>query len=182
MWRSSVPLVPVIDSVVNRFITAIPSFVTAIVFAVIAYIGIRIIRRLVRSVITGAFPAEQRLIADFAVVVVTIFLWFAAGLVLLDILGLGQIAASLGTAVGFVALGVSYALSEMIEDTVAGIYLLKDPDFNVGDSVTTGSVDGTVAEIGLRKSRFTLENGDTTVLANRDVEAKWTKRATERSE
>lgn len=182
MWRSSMLLALVIEPVVNRFIAAIPSIITAIIFALIAYLGIRIIRRLVRGVITGAFPADQRLIADFAVVVVTIFLWFAAGLVLLDILGLGQIAASLGTAVGFVALGVAYALSEMIEDTVAGIYLLKDPDFNPGDSVTTGSVDGTLVEIGLRKSRFTLENGDTTVLANRDVEAKWTKRVADRSE
>ena len=48
-------------------------------------------------------------------------------------------AASLGTATGFIALGVAYALSDMIEDTVAGVYLLRDPDFAVGDTVAVGS-------------------------------------------
>jgi len=40
------------------------------------------------------------------------------------------------------------------------VYLLRDPDFNPGDRVTTEAVTGTV------------------VLANRDVEKRWTKEAT----
>jgi small-conductance mechanosensitive channel len=63
----------------------------------------------------------------------------------------------------------------MIADTVAGIYLLRDPDFNPGDTVTTGSLTGTVRSIGLRKSRFEVD-GDTVVVANREVESKWTLR------
>lgn len=54
---------------------------------------------------------------------------------MLKIVGFGDIAASLGTVVGFIALGVSYALSEMREDVVAGVYLLWDPDFEPGDRV-----------------------------------------------
>jgi len=56
-----------------------------------------------------------------------IFLWFGVALTFLKVVGMGDIAASLGTAVGFIALGISYALSEMIEDTVAGVYLLPTP-------------------------------------------------------
>ena len=89
---------------------------------------------------------------------------------------MGEGAASLGTAAGFVALGVSYALSEMTGDTVVGVYLLRDPDFEVSDLVV-GDVEATVAAIELRESRFVHENGDTTVLANRDVESGWMKRA-----
>ncbi|MFO7794490.1 MAG: hypothetical protein R6V35_05975, partial [Candidatus Nanohaloarchaea archaeon] len=50
-------------------------------------------------------------------------LWFTAVLIVLGVLGFTEIAASLGTAVGFVALGVSLALKNVISDTVAGIYL-----------------------------------------------------------
>jgi len=104
-----------------------------------------------------------------------VFLWFGVALTLLKIVGMGDIAASLGTAAGFVALGISFALSNMIADTVAGVYLLRDPDFEIGDRVTVDSVTGTVVGIELRKCRIELDSGDTVVLANKDVEKKWTK-------
>mgnify|MGYP002338731072 CR=1 FL=1 len=55
------------------------------------------------------------------------------------------------------------------------VAFLRDPDFNPGDSVNTASITGTVTDIGLRKSRFRVESGDIVVLANSEVEKKWTK-------
>ncbi|WP_459193322.1 mechanosensitive ion channel domain-containing protein [Halosimplex sp. J119] len=156
---------------------AIPRLVMAVIFVSIAYVSIKLILLVLRRFLRGIYPEEQDLIAQLWVTVVGIFLWFGAGLVLLKILGMGDVAASLGTATGFIALGVSYALSEMIEDAVAGVYLLRDPDFNPGDRVTTQSMTGTVSAIELRKSRFELDEGDTVVLANREVEKRWTKEA-----
>lgn len=155
---------------------ALPRLLSGIVFITLAYLGIRLIRHYLRLTLRRVYPSDQRLIADFAVLIITIFLWFGVGLAFLRVVGLGDIAVSLGTAAGFVALGVSYALSNMIADAVAGVYLLRDPDFNPGDSVSTESVEGIVQEIGIRKSRIDVEGGDTVVLANRDVEKKWTKR------
>ena len=160
---------------VNGIIDSLPDIISGIIFLALAYVVIQVVQRLVRSVLKRTYATDQQLIADFGVLVVSVFLWFGVALALLDIVGLGGIAASLGTSAGFVALGVSYALSNMIADTVAGIYLLRDPDFNPGDTVTTGSVTGTVTSIGLRKSRFDVE-GDTVVVANREVESKWTLR------
>lgn len=168
-----------VERVTNEFIggilDAVPMVMAGIVFLVLAYASIRLILIGVRSVAKNVYSREP-LITDLVVLVAGIFLWFGAALTLLDILGMGDIAASLGTAAGFAALGVSYALSSMIADTVAGVYLLRDPDFTPGDTVTTDSVTGTLTEIGLRKSRIEIENGDVVVLANRDVEKKWTKR------
>lgn len=167
------------ETVLNEFlaglVAALPKLFSGILFFVLAYLIIKTIRTALRSSLTRVYPSEQRLIVDFIVLVISLFLWFGAGLALLKIVGLGEVAASLGTAAGFIALGISYALSNMIADTVAGIYLLRDPDFNAGDTVTTESVTGTVADIGLRKSRIQLDNGDRVVLANRDIDEKWTK-------
>lgn len=99
---------------------------------------------------------------------------FGAVLVLLKILGMGEVAAGLGTATGFVALGVAFALKEMIADTVAGVYLLRDPDFNIGDAVETAAVTGTIVRIGLRKTRIREETDNLVVVSNRDVEKRWT--------
>jgi len=164
------------DRFVDGVLGAIPELLSGLVFFVFAYVGIKLVTYLLRGALVRTYPGDQQLIADLIVLIVKVFLWFGAGLILLEIVGLGELAASLGTAVGFISLGISYALSEMIEDTVAGVYLLRDPDFNPGDTVTTDSGTGVVTSIGLRKSRFELEDGDTLVVANHDVESEWTKR------
>ncbi|WP_380679079.1 mechanosensitive ion channel domain-containing protein [Salinigranum sp. GCM10025319] len=155
-------------------VNAVPKLVMALVFLTVAYVGIKIALGIVRGALDAVYPAEQDLIVNLATTVVGVFLWFAAALALLKILGLGDIAASLGTAAGFIALGISYALSGMIADTVAGVYLLRDPDFNPGDRVTADGTTGEVRDIGLRKSRFKLDDGDTVVMSNSAVEKKWT--------
>ena len=164
------------DEVAANVVEAVPLLITGLLFFTLASVGIRVALRIARSALRRLYGPDQELIASLFVTVVGLLLWFGAVLTLLKIVGMGDIAASLGTATGFIALGISYALSNMIADTVAGVYLLRDPDFDVGDRVTADSVTGTVTAIELRKSRLRLDDGDLVVLANRDVEKKWTKK------
>jgi small-conductance mechanosensitive channel len=167
----------VLTEFIDGLIAAIPQVVSGVVFLLVAYLVIRVVLTVTRTVLGRIYPDEERLIVDLSVAVVGLFLWFGAALALLTIVGLGEVAASLGTAGGFIGLGVAFALKEMIADTVAGVYLLKDPDFTPGDRVETASVSGTVTEIGLRKTRIRDDDGELVVLANRDVEKKWTNRS-----
>lgn len=162
------------DVVVNGVLDAIPKLVFAVIFLTVAYIGIKLVLVVLRSVLRRAYPDDQKLVANLFVWIAAAFMWFGAGLVLLNILGLGDLAASLGTASGFLALGVSYALSDRIADIVAGIYLLRDPDFQPGDTVETADTEGTVTSIELRKTRLDID-GDTVVLSNSEVEKRWRK-------
>lgn len=102
-------------------------------------------------------------------------MWFWAALVTLSILGFSGIASSMGTASGFVALGVAFALKSVISDTVAGVYLAQDKDFNSGDRVIVDSEEGVIEDVGLRKTRLRLDSGDLRVVNNTDVEKKWKK-------
>ena len=164
----------IVSELVDGVIAAVPKLILGLVFLTLAYLVISGIRRVLRVVLRRVYAGEQQLIADLGVAVASLFLWFGAGLTLLKIVGMGEIAATLGTASGFIALGIAFALKEMIADTVAGVYLLRDPDFNEGDLVTTASVTGTVTGIGLRKTRIRTDEGDLVVLANGDVDKKWT--------
>jgi small-conductance mechanosensitive channel len=172
-----------VESTIREFVVgvigAIPELLAGAVFLALAYVGIRVVLSLVRFALERAYPPDQHAIVELGVAIVSLFLWFGAALALFNVLGLDGIAASLGTASGFVALGVSYALSDMIADTVAGVYLLRDPDFNPGDRVTAADVTGEVRSIGLRKSRLETDEGDTVVIANQDVDARWTLEAGE---
>jgi small-conductance mechanosensitive channel len=170
-------LEPVFRPFINDIVGVIPRLLSGAVFLVLAYLVIRFIRTVLRSALRRVYADEQELIVDLGVTVVTALLWFGAALTLLKIVGMPDVAASLGTATGFVALGVAFALKEMLADTVAGVYLLQDADFNEGDRVTTASVTGTVTGIDLRKTRIRGDEGDLIVVANRDVEKKWVQEA-----
>jgi small-conductance mechanosensitive channel len=167
----------VLSEFADGVVGAVPRLLAGVLFLSLAYVAIRATLRIARGLFERVSPEQQRLVVDLSVTVVGVFLWFGAALALLKIVGLGEVAASLGTASGFIGLGVAFALKEMIADTVAGVYLLRDPDFNAGDEVTTASVAGTIVDIDLRKTRLRTEEGDLVVLANRDVEKKWTREA-----
>jgi len=154
----------------SRAITVIPNLLAALVFGAAAYLGIKFARKTVETTLSQKY--EDILIINLIGTLTSVFLWFASLLVFLNILGLGAIAASLGTATGFLALGVAYAVSEMMADSVAGYYLIRDPDFEVGHLVKTRDMNGEVIEVGLRKSRLELENGDIAVLSNSEIEKK----------
>ena len=163
-----------LSNFVEGLIVAVPRLLSGLIFLALAYATVRIVLSVVRRSIGRLYVGDRELVGDLIVTLVAIFLWFGVALTFLKVVGMGDIAASLGTAVGFIALGVSYALSEMIEDTVAGVYLLRDPDFNVGYRVEAKGVTGTVAAIELRKTRIDTDAGDRIVMANREIEPRWT--------
>jgi small-conductance mechanosensitive channel len=163
-----------LDTFVDDLTAALPKVLAGVVFLVLAYVIIRAIMLVVKAVVRRTFQGEE-LYQQFVATVVKVFLWFGVALSFLSVVGLDDIAASLGTATGFLALGVSYALSGMIADAVAGIYLLRDPDFMPGDTIESGGTEGTIKSIELRKTRISVGE-DTVVRGNAEIEKKWTKR------
>lgn len=162
------------DNLATWVESSVPTLVRVVILLVLAYVGIKLLLFLLRRTLRRVYGERREIVADLIVTVVGVGLWFGVALSVLATLGMSQIAASMGTATGFIALGISYALSGMIEDTVAGIYLLKDPDFELGDRVKTDKGEGIVRAIELRKCRLEQDDGDTLVLANADIEKRWT--------
>jgi small-conductance mechanosensitive channel len=160
---------------VTQVVDALPAILAGVVFLAVAAVVVTGIITVVHHVLVRTVPEESVVYRQFVETGVAVFLWFSVALTFLSVVGMNQLAAALGTATGFGALGVAYALSAMIEDVVAGVYLLRDPDFTPGDTVTAGDMTGEVRSIELRKTRFDVD-GDVVVRANADVEKRWTKR------
>lgn len=158
------------DTIINSF----PQILAGLLFITLAALAIKTITYTFRRALKQIYPENQYLIVKLIVLIANIVLWFGASLAFLDIVGLGAIAVSIGSATGFIGLGVTYALKDMLADTVAGVYLLQDPNFNEGDTVETASVTGTVETIDLRKTRIREPDNDLVVVANGDVEKRWT--------
>lgn len=164
-----------LETFLEQTAQALPNIIAGIIFLVLAYIGIKIFQMGLKSALTHRI--DDKSIIALISTIISFVLWYLVALVVMNIVGLGEIAASLGTATGFIALGIAYALSDMLADTVAGYYLIRDADFTIGDRVQIGDTEGEVIEVGLRKSRLRLEDGTTAVLANSEVEKKWFKKS-----
>jgi len=158
----------------DRLTGAVPTIITGVVFLVSAAILVKVVLTVLKATLARTMGGESPVYRQFLTTIVAVFLWFGVGLSTLSVVGLDGIATSLGTAAGFLALGVSYATSEMIADAVAGVYLLRDPDFEAGDTVRVDDMEGVVESIELRKTRFAVD-GDTVVRGNADIESEWTK-------
>lgn len=163
-----------IDAFLADLQAAVPRLLAGLLFLLVAWVLVKLVLTVLRAVLERTPVFESPVYRQAVVTVVGIFLWFGVLLGFLATVGLPSIAASLGTATGFVALGVSYAASEPIADAVAGVYLLRDPDFMPGDRVTVGDMTGVVRSIELRKTRFGVD-GDLVVRGNAEVERHWRK-------
>jgi small-conductance mechanosensitive channel len=84
------------------------------------------------------------------------------------------ILSAFATIAGALALGVGFAAADLIGNFVAGIFIIKDEPFDIGDYIEWGGNGGVVREINLRVSKLdTWDNEQITVpnseLANNAV-------------
>ena len=89
-------------------------------------------------------------------------------------LGLTVVAAAVSGSIALVALAVANAAKGTTSDIIAGLFLAVDEDLRLGWRIKTGSVEGVVEKIDLRKIRIRDDQGHLHVIPNRTVEgAEW---------
>lgn len=167
-----------IQSIGEAAVEATPRLVLAAGFLLLAVAAIRLIIGRARGYVATVVgdPAQQRLLE----LSVRTVLWFVVGLVTLALLGYEQLATALGTASGFIALGVAFALRQALSEMIAGLYLIEDEQFIQGQRITTDSETGIIKHVGLRRTKLRTDQGQNlTVIANDRIESKWTLHAEE---
>ncbi len=72
--------------------------------------------------------------------------------------------------VGLIGFVVSFGAQGLIEDILAGLFLILEKQFSVGDIVIIDGFRGIVTEIGLRTTKFLdIGNQDLKIINNKDV-------------
>ena len=151
-------------------IGAIVTFIVA--FVVVYLLGKAVLVPAVRRVLDRkGFDKSVRSLADSLLGVVV---WGLAIGVALTLAGFGGFISALGIFAGAIALAVGFAAQDLLGNFVAGIFILKDEPFEVGDWIEWNDMSGRVEDIDLRVSRIkTFDNERITVpnseLANNAV-------------
>lgn len=162
------------DSIFNRgianseFLNGLLALVPNIIQAIRIITIILVITTIVLAILNKAFRKNQRqitvvrLINSMVKCVMTIILVIAV----LAIWGVNTTA--LITGAGVVTLVVGLGMQSLISDVVAGLFIVFENEFNVGDIVTIDGFRGTVISIGIRTTKLEAL-GNIKIVNNSDI-------------
>lgn len=113
------------------------------------------------------YEQRARSISQLLRSVISVTVWSLAGIMGLSNLGIdvGPILASAGV----VGVALGFGAQTLIKDFLAGIFMILEDQYGVGDLVDVGPAIGTVEEIGLRVTRLRDQNGVVWYMRNGEV-------------
>lgn len=109
---------------------------------------------------------------EISITLIRVVMWVIFFLILLQVLGLTNVALALTGSFAIVLLGFSNAISSTVSDVLAGLQLANDKDFKVGFKVKAGDqkTEGIVREMDIKKTRIEDKEGNLHVIPNNLIE------------
>ncbi len=152
---------------VDNLITRLPMALFVIIVGIIA---IKLLGPFInRSIKWTKWPIGLQ---EISVALIKVVMWVIFFLILLQVLGLTNVALALTGSFAIVLLGFSNAISTTVSDVLAGLQLANDKDFKVGYEVKAGDQKtvGIVREMDIKKTRIESEDGKLHVIPNSLIE------------
>ncbi len=94
-------------------------------------------------------------------------IWFVAVLLVLDQIGVSL--APLLAGAGVVGIAIGFGAQQMVKDYLAGIFIIMEDQYGVGDVVDLGEASGTVEQVSLRVTRLRDVNGIVWYVPNGEI-------------
>lgn len=115
---------------------------------------------------------RERTVESFLIRTSNSFITFATGMVVLSEIGVNV--APLIASAGIVGLAIGFGAQTLVKDAIAGVFLLLESHYDIGDRVKLGSAEGEVIGVSLRRTTLrddqggvhTIPNGSITVTSN----------------
>ncbi len=162
------------DSVFNRgitdseFLNGLLALVPRILRAVVTATVILVVVGVLLAVLNAAFHKNSRQITVVRLVN-NIIKCIAAVIIVIAVLAVWGIdTTALITGAGVLTLIVGLGMQSLISDVVAGLFIVFENEFNVGDIVTIDGFRGEVVEIGIRTTKLEAL-GNVKIVNNSDI-------------
>jgi len=161
-----------VDGILTQYGDVVVSFGLTVLTFIIAFL---VLYRIGKSVLVRA--TKRALNArEFSPAVVSLgssvagaVALFGAVAVAATVAGFPAILSAFATITGALSLGVAFAAGDIIENFVAGIFILKDKPFEVGDHIEWDGNDGIVRQIDLRVTKLDTFNNEQVTVPNSDL-------------
>jgi small-conductance mechanosensitive channel len=156
----------------QQYVPAVVSAVTTVVIFVVVFVLVYLLgryfvtRAVERSLERRDFEETIVGLAVSTTVVITAVLAVAIGA---TVAGFGVVLAAFATLGGALALAVGFAAQDLIANFVAGIFIIQDEPFTVGDWIEWNGNSGVVREIELRVTKLDTFDNELVTVPNSDL-------------
>ncbi|AFZ45889.1 MscS Mechanosensitive ion channel [Halothece sp. PCC 7418] len=156
-----------LQDIVGSLIRALPGLIAGIIILVAARYVAKATKKVARKIGKKTLPsASLQLLLEKTSYIFTLALGvLLAGVVAFPGLSLGDIIAALG--LGSVAIG--FAFQDIFKNFLAGILLLLQEPFRIGDQIIVAGYEGTVEHIDIRTTRIRTYQGEEVIVPNATV-------------
>jgi small-conductance mechanosensitive channel len=153
------------SSVGAWFLASWPLFIHTALALLLSIMGIRLL-----ALIKKGIGTKNKKAATIYSLISSFLKWVIIIAVIFRILAIwGVDTAALIAGLGIVALVVGLGCQSLIADVVAGVFLVTDEAYQVGDIVYIDGFRGVVKEIGLRSTKIEDDGGNLKVIANSEI-------------
>ncbi len=159
------PLLTILEQLIVDFLTLLPKVIAAlVVFAVGLYLA-SIIRRLVRRSLERRTKNAQpiNLLSQLAYWLVVILV----AAISLQMVGFNLTAFLAG--LGIAGITIGFALQDVSKNFIAGLLMMIQQPFEIGETIEVGGYTGKVMAIDLRATQIRTSDGRLVLIPNGDV-------------
>ncbi|MBQ9029326.1 mechanosensitive ion channel family protein [Candidatus Saccharibacteria bacterium] len=157
---------------------SVKKIVNSVIYLIVVFIIYLILRRILkvsfeRAGGKKATGAQKQRIKTVSQMILSVLRYLMLIIVLLVILAdIGVNVTSLLAGLGIMTAIVGLAFQDMIKDFIAGIAIIAEDQFSVGDTVIlqADGFKGTVTSIGLKTTEVTNDKGEVKILANHNID------------
>jgi small-conductance mechanosensitive channel len=95
---------------------------------------------------------------SYIVILIISFFW---------ILSIWDVSLTVPTAaIGIITVGLTFVIQDILKNFAAGIYLLLEGPFHIGDHITTDTYTGKVEDVQLRATKLRIASGEQVIVPN----------------
>lgn len=134
---------------ISAFLTRIPD---AMLTLILGYLALRLLQWLMGVGLRAS--RVGRAMQQILLSSVSVILWVGLAALVLQSLGLSQIAIALSSVLAIVGVGIASGAQKVVADVLAGLSLAKNRDFKIGQYIHLDDIEGQIHSLDSRKVRL----------------------------
>jgi len=149
----------------------IDTITTILTFAIVFFLVYRIGRSVSVRAVENSLQRRgfDETLIGFAVSMTVLVTTVFAIAIAATIAGFGTVLAAFATLGGAITLAVGFAAQDLISNFVAGVFIIQDKPFTVGDWIEWDGKDGVVREIQMRVTKLDTFDNELVTVPNSDL-------------
>ena len=157
-------LIDQVESYGDAFVRSLPSIIAAIIVLVVAWIAVRVLRRVIKKAMTAA--NLRKALVRLAQTLISVVVWMLAILISMSMIFPSVDPGSVLTALGVGGIAVGFAFKDIFENFMAGAMIMLRKPMRIGDFIECQEVEGKIEEIHIRDTYVRQTDGQLILVPN----------------